>query len=551
MLKHLLIRNYALIRNLELNPSPSLNIITGETGAGKSIMLGALGLLRGERADTKALLEEDQKCLIEGTFDLSGYQLQGVFEQLEVEYEQLTVIRREISPGGKSRAFVNDTPVRLELLRQLADSLMDIHSQHDTLLLGMDDFQLEVVDAYLQRPDLLEACQEAFRAFRQADRHLQELVASQKELQREYDFNLHLLGELVDARLDGFEQEEMESELEKLQNAESIKTQLNTALELMSKADFSAQDALRGAMQAFASVASYSPVFEEFKTRTESLLIELKDVVFETEREEENLMYDPARIEVLQDRLDRLYTLQKKHRVETLAELVALRNSLQEKVNRVAFFDEEVETAREQQKATRERLLAAAAELTQARLTVLAPLQEEITALLVQLGMPNATFRISREDKAPEANGADLIRFLFSANKGISPQDLRSVASGGEFSRLMLSIKYLLARKVQLPTIVFDEIDTGISGEIAIKMGRMMLEMSRHHQVICISHLPQIAALGQTHYFVYKDHSAAKTESRVRLLSQEERVTEIAQMIGGASPSEVAFQSARELMQMK
>ncbi|UZR94440.1 DNA repair protein RecN [Chondrinema litorale] len=551
MLKHLLIRNYALIQQLELEPSAKLNIITGETGAGKSIMLGALGLLLGNRADTKVLFDEGEKCIIEGTFDVSGYHLKSLFDEQELDYAEVSYLRREITPSGKSRAFINDTPVKLDALRTISSKLMDIHSQHDNLLMSTSGFQLNVIDAFAGTSAELAKYKEVYRDFKKAEKAYKSLLEESREMQKAFDFNQHLFDELDKVELDNLNQAELETELEKLENAETIKSNLNTVLEYLANAEFSVEAGLKSAAAALGQIKQFSPKFNELKERIESVQIELSDINLEVEGEESDLFLDHEQISFLQDKLDNLYTLQKKHHVQTVEELLAIRNDLQEKVDKVLNFDGELEKAEKLKNEKFQLVKKLGATLTEKRNAVKENLESQIAALLNQLGMPNARLHIKHQIIEATSSGFDDYNFLFSANKGIEPQELKNVASGGEFSRLMLSIKYILAGKTQLPTIIFDEIDTGISGEISIKVGIMMQEMSENHQVIAISHLPQIAAKGDAHYFVYKDNNAVKSVSKLRKLTEDERIKEIAAMIGGANPSETAFQSARELMQMQ
>ncbi len=550
MLKHLVIRNYALIRQLEISPSAHLNIITGETGAGKSIMLGAIGLLLGDRADTKVLLNEGQKCVVEGQFDIGEYDLQPLFEESDLDFDRYCTIRREISPAGKSRAFINDTPVTLEILRRIGSRLMDIHSQHDTLLLAADDFQRDLLDAFAQHQHLVDAYAQAYRTWRKAEQTLQKLLAQADALRKDADYNQYLLEELRQLPLDEMQQEAMEQELERLDNIETIKTQLALLRQMLANDENAAEDILRSALSEIRKIVNYSPRYQALAERMESLLIELRDIGFELESEEGSLFFDEEQAYTLKLQLDKLYTLQKKHGAATVAELVALRDSLAEKLSLTHNLDESIADARTALEQAEVAMRAAAAQLSESRRAATAPVALQTSALLQDLGMPNARLEIQVSDITPAPHGADLVTFLFSANKGIRPEPLKNVASGGEFSRLMLCLKYILAGKTALPTIIFDEIDTGISGEIAIKVGKMLREMSKKHQLFVISHLPQTAANGEQHYYVYKDDTADRVISCIRELSYEERVGEIAQMIGGAKPSETAYQSARELLAM-
>ncbi|GAA4819625.1 DNA repair protein RecN [Algivirga pacifica] len=551
MLKHLLIKNYALIEQTELSPSKGLNMVTGETGAGKSIMLGALGLLKGGRADSKVLFDESTKCVIEGSFLVKEYQMQEFFEEMELDYEEITILRREITPSGKSRAFINDTPVRLEVMRKVSERLMDIHSQHDTLQLGSNVYQLGLLDTYGQHQEELKRVEERYRAYRKAETAYRTLLEEHEQVKSDFEYHQHLLQELIDADLDGLDQEALEQELEKLENAEQIKASLNEALELLTRSEYSAESGMKTALSSLRTLASYSSVLGGLSERLDSCLIELNDLVFELEKEEGDLFFDEEQIATLKDRLDAIYSLQQKHRVQSLEELLAVRNDLQDKVDKVVGFDDALLEAEQEKKVALEAYMDEAEQLSAKRQEVIPTMSEALNGLLASLGMPEGKVVMQHHHMEPATNGIDEVSILFTANKGRAPQPLKEVASGGEFSRLMLSVKYILATKTALPTIIFDEIDTGISGEIAIKMGQIMREMSQKHQLITISHLPQIAALGDQHYYVYKDNSSEKTISRMRTLDDQERLQEIAQMIGGQNPSEMALNSARELIEAR
>ncbi|WP_210487220.1 DNA repair protein RecN [Rufibacter aurantiacus] len=548
MLVDLKIKNYALIEQLELQPSPLLNIITGETGAGKSIMLGAIGLLLGNRADSKLLFNQNEKCVIEGSFNISEYNLAAFFEEEDLDFEPVSLLRREISPSGKSRAFVNDTPVTLDQLRRIGDQLMDIHSQHDTLLLGDQGYQLNIVDLYAQNEELRNGYGVAYRTYKKLEREYKDLESQLAQSQKELDYNTFLLNELSEANLQAEEQESHEVELKQLEHAEEIKLKLSQALQYISESEYNAAGALKDASHLLGQVTEYGESFQILKERLDSCLIELNDIGSELEDAERKTEADPQRAEQLQERLDLIYTLQRKHQVRTVEELLALQAELEIKVSSVHNLDAAIEKTKKALTAALQEVEARAEELSQSRTGIFSTFQDELHSLLFELGMPNARVVFEHKVSAPAPTGIDVVNILFSANKGAAPQTLSKAASGGEFSRLMLCVKYLLADKTALPTIIFDEIDTGISGEIAVKVGRMMQQMSQKHQLICISHLPQMAAQGDTHYFVYKEDRADRTISRVRQLSHEERVVEIAQMIAGANPSENAFQSAKELL---
>ncbi len=548
MLTHLVIKNYALIKTLEISPSSNLNMITGETGAGKSIMLGAVGLLLGNRADTKALLNENEKCVVEGHFDLGGYDLQAVFEHEDLDYEKLSIIRREISTSGKSRAFINDAPVTLDVLRKIGVRLMDIHSQHETLHLGKHTFQLEFIDAYAGTLSKVKAYQATYRDYREAQEKLGQLQKEKEELKKEADYENFLLEELANAKLVGDEQEELEGQVELMEHAEEIKTKLNAALEALSTSDFSSLHGLQEANGLLQQLGGFSKNYQELGERLNSAMIEVSDITRELEKAEESVEFDPQQTQLAQDRLSLLYHLQQKHNVQDIASLLTIQEELQKKADRSFHMEEELQEAQRQVDQFTLQVDQQAQALSEKRALCFQPLEKELTRLLQKVGIPEASLKIENTQEAPGPKGIDKINILFSANKGVPPQELSKVASGGEFSRLMFCVKYILADRVALPTIIFDEIDTGVSGEIALKLGDMMKSMAEKHQLITISHLPQVAAKGDLHYFVYKDSSDDRSISRIKELTDEERVEEIAKMIGGDRPSTIAFDNARELM---
>ncbi|MBX0292080.1 DNA repair protein RecN [Hymenobacter sp. HSC-4F20] len=551
MLVDLRIRNYALIEQLQLRPSALLNIITGETGAGKSIMLGAIGLLLGNRADSRMLFDTEKKCVIEGQFDISSYQLQDIFEAEDLDYDTQCILRREISPAGKSRAFVNDTPVTLETLRNIGANLMDIHSQHDTLLLGDAVFQLNLLDLYAGLVPTRAQYSNAYRQYRKLEADLKALEDQVAQANKELDYHSFLLSELEDARLDNEQQDELEQEVKELEHAEEIKFKLTSALQHLSESEYCATGAMKEAATLLGQIASYSEQARELKHRLDSCLIELHDIADEIEVVERRTEGDPARIDELQGRLNVLYSLQRKHQVRDVVGLLTVRGDLRDKVGSVLNLDKQIARLRRDAEGTLATVKKQASRLSEARRKVFPKFEKELVGLLADLGMPNSRIVVHHQEGPPATSGIDVVSILFTANKGAQPQTLSKAASGGEFSRLMLCIKYMLADKTALPTIVFDEIDTGISGEIAVKVGRMMQQMARKHQLITISHLPQMAAAGDAHYFVYKEDRADRTVSSIRMLNLEERIHEIAQMISGANPSQHAYQSARELLAMR
>ena len=548
MLTHLTIKNYALIKHLVLDPSAHLNVITGETGAGKSIMLGAMGLLMGNRADSKVLWDESQKCVIEGTFDISNYGLKATFKGEDLDYDNSTVIRRELSPGGKSRAFINDTPVTLEVMKRIGDLLMDIHSQHETLLLGQHSFQLKLVDAYAANQSLRELYEEQWNNYVKSKKDFETLMAEAETLRQEADYIRFQLDELSKLQLEESEQESMESELKIMEHSGEIKSRFQNVLDLINNSEFASRNSLVEARSHLQNVSSFSSNYAHLFERLESVIIELDDLTHEIEKEGDKIEFDPERAELIKERLSAIYRLLKKHKVGNLKDLLIIQENLAKKDNITSNLDEAIEKSRKAFEDAQNNATATAQKLSTSRKKVLPALCKQITQLLQELGIPNATFQIDMSQTELNAHGTDRIEILFSANKGISPRQLAQVASGGEFSRLMFCIKYVMAEKTEMPTLVLDEIDSGISGEVAFKLGSMMRKMSEKHQIIAISHLPQIAARGNSHYFVYKDNTAAKTISSIKHLQDTERVEEIAKMIGGDRPSKVAFQNAQELL---
>jgi DNA repair protein RecN (Recombination protein N) len=548
MLANLLIKNYALIKQLEMSPDPGLNIITGETGAGKSIMLGAIGLLLGNRADVKALYDSTEKCVIEGSFDLKDYDLTENFEEENLDFHAECIIRREISVSGKSRAFINDTPVNLDTLRKIGSQLLDVHSQHDSILLGNNEFQLQVVDSFADNTDLLKAYLQEYNEFRAATKSLDDLKKHAVQLRKEFDYDQFLFQELESANLRNGEQEELEHELTILENAVEIKERLQLAFTYLDNPDNSILDLLKNVVATLGQASRLVSGYESLRQRAQSSLIELRDLADEIDQVNGNVEVDTGRSSNVQERLDLIYNLLKKHHVASIDELLEIQRALQKRLTMVLNLDDELINAEKKASESKERMLRTAAKLSGKRRQVTKEIEALILDRLAELGIPNASLSIKVSEIAPSPTGIDSILFLFSGNKGIVPQELKQVASGGEFSRLMMVIKYILANKRKLPTIIFDEIDTGVSGEIAKKMGRMMQKMADSHQIIAITHLHQIASSGDAHYFVYKDHSSDRTVSKIKKLSIDERVQEIAQMIGGHNPSEAVLTNAREMI---
>ena len=548
MLSSLLIKNYALIRQLEMRPSAGLNVITGETGAGKSIMLGAVGLLMGNRADTRVLLQKEHKCVVEGTFNLEDYHLETLFLENDWDYEPSTIIRREINVSGKSRAFINDSPVKLEALRTLGTYLLDVHSQNDTQKLGGQEFQLNVLDIYGNNQELLGKYQHAFQQWIALKKDYQQLLSRSNEQQKASDYRNFLLEELIAANLDATEQEHLEESLRLMENAEEIKLQLQGCLQALENGEFGASQQLSASIQMLGKIAGYAPQYRALKERLESTLIEIRDITGELEDLDLKVEHDPMAIEELSARLDTIYRLQRKHGVDSVPQLIELRERLSQESEQLVHMDDQLRDLEQQIAQTESTLVKLGSELDDQRKAIFPAFKQQMEDLLCKLGMQESKLDLASKTSGPGPLGICKIQWLFSANKGIAPQPIDKVASGGEFSRLMFCVKYLIADKVALPTILFDEIDTGISGEVALQMIEMMHQMARSHQVITISHLPQFAARGDHHYFVYKESDDNTTTSGIKQLTGGERVEAVAAMLGGKNPSEIAYANARELL---
>ncbi|PGH39564.1 MAG: DNA repair protein RecN [Candidatus Nephrothrix sp. EaCA] len=551
MLKHLSIKNYALIDELEITLSPHLNVITGETGAGKSILLGALGMLLGSRADSKALWGGAEKCVAEGTFDMADYKLQSFFESLDLDYASVTIIRREITAAGKSRAFVNDTPVTLDVLKQVAVRLMDIHSQHETLQLGSRQFQLQLVDTFAAHHELRKEYLQAWKKYSAQKESTDKLREEMAAWKQESDFISFQLKELSEAKLQPSEAEKLESEIKILENAEAIKSSVHQCLSLLGESEFSIINLVAAVRQQLHSIESFSEAYAALLKRIESIRLELGDILSELENESEKIEYDPKRADLVKERLSTLYRLLQKHRCKTVDELLSIENELNQKSAKGTNTDEELSAAEKELQQSYEEVLSLGKKLSASRKATFAPFTQQLLPLLHDLGIGSAAVEFSHEAAEPTANGMDNIEILFSANKGVALRPLAHAASGGEFSRLMFVVKFIIAEKTSLPTLVLDEIDTGISGEIAIRMGQMMNEMGKKHQLLVITHLPQIAAMGESHYFVYKQTNESRTISRMKMLDPQERLMAIASMIGGEDPSHPAVENAKELMKMR
>lgn len=533
-----------------MTPDRKLNIITGETGAGKSIMLGAVGLLLGNRADTKVLLNETEKCIVEGAFDISNYKLESLFELADLDFECECVIRREISPSGKSRAFINDTPTTLPTLKSIGNRLMDVHSQHESLNLGNNSYQLEVLDAFASHHSLIDSYHKSFQKFDKAQKRLEQLEKKASEEAEDVDYKQFLLNELLEADLEGTNKEELETKLQVVENAEDIKQKIGQSVGMLDESEIAILQQLAEVKSLLSSVAKYSEDLKQADARMESLSIELRDLTSELLSIQEKVDYDPENAHQIKEQLDLINRLEKKHHVLSTRELIAIRDQLDIDLQTTLNLDSEIAKATDEFQSAEKQMLKVGEKLSESRRLSALNFADEIEKIIKRIGIENGTIELVVKPAAPSKDGLDTIEMLFSANKGIKAQEIKEVASGGEFSRLIFAIKYLIADKTALPTIIFDEIDTGVSGEVALQMISMMKEMSRNHQVISISHLPQFAAGGDTHYFVYKDHSSDRSISRIRSLEGEDRVIEIARMIGGQNPGTSAVESAKELLQI-
>ena len=551
MLKRLAIKNYALIDNLDISFSKELNIMTGETGAGKSIILGALALILGQRAESKYFFNQQKKCVIEGIFLLNGFQLNEFFAENDLDYDLETVLRREISSDGKTRAFINDTPVQLSTLKKLGEKLIDVHSQHATLEINDEDFQLLVIDTVAGNQNLLNNYREVFKSFKRAQTQLKDLISQSEQSKSDLDYFQFQFDELNKANLFEGEQNELERELDSLTHAEDIKKSLLSSIAVLSQNEPSAILQIKEAAVSLANAEKYNPEINSLTERLNSCLIEVKDILSEIERIEQSSLINEARLEKVSDRLDLIYSLQKKHRVGSENELITIRDEISNKLNSILFADEDIEKLKAEVDGLYKEVLNLSIQLDKTRTECIPKVETQVMKTLTEIGMPNAVLQVVK-DTLPEGkfdqNGNNQIRFLFSANKGQVPLPMNKVASGGELSRLMLSIKSLIAVHTALPTIIFDEIDTGISGEVALKVGHIMERLSKSMQVIAITHLPQIASKGDTHFRVYKHEKDEITNTNITKLNEEERILELAKMLSGDNPGQSAIQNARELL---
>ncbi|MBN1819535.1 MAG: DNA repair protein RecN [Prolixibacteraceae bacterium] len=549
MLTRLTIKNYALIDELEVVFDKGFNIVTGETGAGKSIILGALSLIIGNRADLTNIRDSSLKCVVEGVFNVEPYGLKPFFEKNDLDYDPMSIFRREITVSGKSRAFINDTPVSVKLMNTLGAKLIDIHSQHQNLELSTKRFQLELVDLVAGNQEILASFKNEFSEFLKKQKSLKELKDKAEKEKSDLDYFEFQFQQLDDAKLSENEQVELEEELEKLSHSEEIKTVFNRVSELLENDNISILNLLKETNNELKKVSNYFKEATELQARIESSLIELKDIAEEINAQSENIEYDPARLEYLNQRLDLIYSLQQKHHAGSVAELIQLKSQFEERISGIVDYDIQISRMEKELKEAVIVLKNKSKDISKRRIAVFPEIENKVVEVLTQLGMPKSRFAISHEVlKEFNSEGIDSIGFLFSANKDVEPDEISKIASGGETSRLMLAIKSLVASKKSMPTIIFDEIDSGVSGEIALKMGTILKEFSRSTQIINITHLPQIAGKGEHHYKVFKFENQKGTFTSVKKLGPAERIEELAKMVGGDNPTANAIQTAKELL---
>ena len=549
MLTALSIKNYALIDDLKVDFPEGFIIITGETGSGKSIMLDALSLILGKRADMSALRNKEEKCIIEAEFSLQNYEFQPLFQELDIDYDPQTIIRREILPSGKSRAFVNDVPATLEVLSRLGQVLVDIHSQHQTLALSDTSFQFAIIDAMINDKSLLTEYVQLHQLLKKEQKKLEELIEFQKNAKKEYDYNLHQLKELKSVTLEEGILEELEESYEEASNIEDIKENVSESLYLLNDENIGILNNLRELKRSFSSLTEYKQLYRDLYERIESAFLELEDLASEISDIDESIEADPDNLEQISKQLNKIYSLQKKHSVATVEELITIQQELEEAVSKTESVDIDLNKQKKIVEEQHTATLKKANQLHKAREKVIPALDKKLTNFMHELGMPNGRFSITLTTADTFfANGNDELSFLFSANKGGDFGQLKKVASGGELSRIMLAVKAIMAEHTALPTIMFDEIDTGVSGEISQKMGDIMKQMSQNRQVFAITHLPQIAAKGAYHFKVFKEDSKGKTTTHLKLLTEEERIIELSEMLEGKNSGASARNHAIELL---
>ena len=550
MISNLYISNYALIKELDISFSQGFTTITGETGAGKSILLGALSLILGERADTQVLRDESKKCVVEGEFSIASYQLEEFFEQNDLDYLPQTFIRREINPAGRTRAFINDTPVTLNQLKALGGQLVDVHSQHQTLLLNKHAFQLKVVDAFAEHKDLLSNYRKLFNKWKEKQSLFKQLQSQESTQQLDVDYKRFLLTELEEVKIqDGHELSNLEEELKILENAEEIQQKLQESIQLTDQSEYSILGQLQTVKSLLQAIAPNHEKIRVLTDRVESVYIELKDVLMDAESLAEGVEHNPEQLTVISERVSNINKLLQKHQLVHPEQLIALQEQLSQELNSINSLREQLVELKKEVDKSHKQANELSLKISQNRAKIIPAIERELCELLGGLGMPNAKVQINQHPSEEiHANGKEEIVFYFSANKGGILQEIVKIASGGELSRLMLCIKYLMANKTQLPSIIFDEIDTGVSGEIAHKMGGLMKQMSKSMQVIGITHLPQVAAKGSEQLLVKKDNTQEYTETKLQILSKEERVQELAKMLSGSEVTKTAISNAQELL---
>ncbi len=548
MLKHLLIENYALIEKLDIGMSEGLTVITGETGAGKSILLGALSLILGERADTRVLRDKKRKCIIEGSFAINDL-LKILFEKHDLDIEETSIFRREITPGGKSRAFINDTPVNLNVMKEISGKLIDIHSQHESLLLGTSEFQFDVVDSYAGKLEDVAAYKTIFQDYQLMLKQLHDMEAAERAARADLDYYRFQFDELEQARLNPDEYNEMEEEIGIQKHAEDILFKLDKGIYLLRDADVNVLDTLNEILSLVKSLSDFGTKYKELAERIDSVLIETKDIASESESLKDGIVHDPQQTAQLEARLDLINKLMQKHSAGDIHKLIEVKEAYFKKIEQSTSLEKSISALQEEVKKQQELLNSMAAGISESRATVIPRIQQEILEMLKSLAMPNARFQI-RQEKLETLNqrGADQLTFLFSANPGSELQEVSKVASGGEMSRFMLSIKNIISSRNLLPTIVFDEIDTGISGETSTRVAMILESMAKKMQVLTITHLPQIASRGHSHLLVYKATANDKTNTYIKKLAVEERIIEVAKMLGGEKPTKIMLETAKELI---
>lgn len=545
----LAIKNYALIEDIELSLNDNLTIITGETGAGKSILLGALALLLGKRADLKSLKNPEEKCVIEGVFSVEAYQLKSLFKSHDLDYEKQTIIRREILPSGRSRAFVNDTPVKLQQLSALGENLVDIHSQHETLFIGNLDYQYQMIDTLTGNIDLLDKYRTDFGDYKRLCKELEELKQTQQEARKTYEYHSFLLDELLEAQLKPGMQKDLEESFEQLSNVEELKENLSESLQQIQQEDFGVTDILQGIKNRLTKIENYGEDYHELSKRMQSILIEMEDIAIEVEKLYGQIEDDPEALESVNEKLQNIYKLQKKHNVGSIDELLTVQNELDEKVAALDNAERNTVQLEKQIEAAKNEAIKSADSLTKRRQKITSKLTQQVEKILQKLGMPDAQLQIEILTSGALNNyGNNKMTWEFSANKGSRLKEMKESASGGEFSRITLALKSILTKYSQLPTIIFDEIDTGVSGEIAQKIGDIMASMGQQMQVIAITHLPQIAAKGKYHFKVYKETKNQTTKTNIKLLNDNQKVNELAEMLGGKEKTESAIAHAKSLL---